>query len=803
MTRKRSYVVLIVAAELLAGLLAVATNVATTQLPAAWQPYLWIAWPLVGVLVLAGLTVGISLYRAEARSVGRAEATSGTKWSPPGAPAEVALFQLPPDISDFTGRQDLVKELRRFLKRQDHQPRTAVPIVVIAGKPGVGKTALAVHVAHGLREHFADAQLYVNLRGAEAERLDSSSVLGELLRALGADTARIPEGLEERSLLYRAWLDGKRALVVLDNAAGEAQVRPLLPSSPSCAVLITSRSRLTGLGARIEQLSALEPNQALELLSKLVGAERLAAESTTAAAIVELCGRLPLAVRIAGAKLAARDHWRLAKLADRLKDERLLLEELQVGDLEVRASLGLSYNDRTAAERRAFRLLGLIKAPDFPAWVVAVLLDEDLIRAEELVERLVEAQLLEVAQQDALGQIRYRFHDLLRLFARECLQNEESATAQEAALGRVVGAYLDLAERADDSLALVGLRNVGNRWSHSWAGTSVRPETVLGEPMRWFVTERISVLALIERAFEAELWEPVWRLAGALFPFLELRADWDDWRRTHDLAVSAARRIGDRDAEATALHNLGRSWAEQSRFDQAMPYFNQSLDIFQVTGNESGQAYALRSIGTVHREQGRWNGNEELSDKAIAYLSQSLEAFRHLHDSLGEAHTLRSIGLAYQYRGDLDQAATYLRHSLDVFQRIGNHFGGAYSWVHLGRIYRQQGRLDEALGCFEQCLPIFREADDRRWEAHALQGIAEVYQDRGQADDAIVYLRQGVEILHEAGDRFWEAKMLIGLGDVLQSIGAKTAARDAWQKALAILRDIASPEVASVEARLS
>ena len=327
---------------------------------------------------------------------------------------------LPPSVADFTGRDAEVAAVLELLGGDDLQGAKAVVISAVAGKPGVGKTTLAVYVAHRLQGEFPDGQLYGNLQGAQGQPLEPGEVLVRFLRALGMDGSSIPDGLEERVERYRMLLAGRRVLVVLDNAAGEAQVRLLLPGSSTCGVVVTSRARLTGLeGARLVDLDTLPPRVAVELLAPVAGPVRVAAEPDAAGAIVGYCGRLPLAIRIAGARLAARPAWTLAWLAERLADERRRLDELTAGDLEVRASIAFSYRALPEQRQRVFRRLGLLEAPDFPAWVAAAVLDLDPARGEELVDGLVDAQLMEVAGEDAAGQLRYRFHDLLRVYARE------------------------------------------------------------------------------------------------------------------------------------------------------------------------------------------------------------------------------------------------------------------------------------------------------------------------------------------------------------------------------------------------
>jgi Helix-turn-helix domain/NB-ARC domain len=366
-----------------------------------------------------------------AEGAGLPPASAGRR--PGGAPC-----QLPADLADFTGRAEQVALVRGLLAAT--APGGTPAVVVVAGTAGVGKTALAVHAAHQLRSWFPDGQLYANLGGAGPRPQDPGEVLSGLLRVLGVDGAAIPAAVGERAALYRARLADRRVLVVLDDAASEAQVRPLLPGTAGCGVLATSRARLVGLeGARRLDLEVLAPGQAVELLGRVAGAARVAAEPEAAAAIVGYGGWLPLAVRIAGAKLAGRRHWPLARLAGLLADERRRLDQLVVGDLEVRASVALSYQALTGDHQRTFRRLGQLAAPDFAAWVAAALLDSTAEQAEELVDGLVQAQLLEVAGRDQTDQVRYRFHELLRLYARERATVEDPPRQRQASPGADTG----------------------------------------------------------------------------------------------------------------------------------------------------------------------------------------------------------------------------------------------------------------------------------------------------------------------------------------------------------------------------
>ncbi len=421
-----------------------------------------------------------------------------------------AIQHLPADIADFTGRREQAELLVRVLTGGDVTSETAMPIAVISGKPGAGKSALALHVAHRVSGKYPDGQLYAALRGAGSRPVLTAETLAGLLRELGVDNSDIPDQTADRARMYRAQLADGRFLVVLDDAADEAQVRDLLPGSPRCAVVVTSRSRLHVLaGAQPVPLDVMPATQARELLEAIVGAERVEAEPDAYTAIAALCGYLPLALRIAGARLRSWPTGNAARFADRLRDERHRLDLLKADDLEVRASFTLSYANTRPEAQRAFRLSALL-SHNFAAWNLAVLLGGNIgtAEAEELLDELADAQLIEADSVDATGVLRYQLHDLLRDFAREMLHQQHSAEERSHALACLADEYA-LAARAATGLLQPGSPICGSE-------PRLISHVVHDDPQNWISAERLTLVALVQQAHAAGLWEAAWRLADSL-----------------------------------------------------------------------------------------------------------------------------------------------------------------------------------------------------------------------------------------------------------------------------------------------
>jgi DNA-binding SARP family transcriptional activator len=573
----------------------------------------------------------------------------------------IAPAQLPADITDFTGRKTQLAMISHLAAATD---RSATVLITIAGQAGIGKTTLAVHAAHRLRAQYPDGQLFVDLRGTQAQPLAATDVLARFLRALGMDRMAIPDDAEERAALYRSRLADRRLLILLDDAACEAQLRPLLPGTPGCAVLVTSRARLSGLGgAQRVDLDVFALDQAIELLARVAGPQRVAAEPVAAREIVRLCGFLPLAIRVAGARLGARPHWPLSRLEADLTDEGTRLNTLRLGDLEVRASLARSYDTLDVMARRAFRLLGLIDAPDFAPWVTAALLDVSQLRAEELMDTLVDQHLLEVAGRNALGRLRYRFHDLLRAYARELAVAQESDAGRLAALERAFGGWLSLAEEAGRSMA-------GSAFAPPLeAGTCWRPDesvvaAVVTEPAGWFTAECAGLAGAIDQAYSVGSDQLGWALGVRLARTFLVHGHYDDWRGVCELMLAGARRAVDAGQGSMALPDAHELRRLQHRLDEALDGFDQTL-----TACGAGRDRAVATLVT-----GRMTGgcDDSRFDETLPRLEHSLTHLRALVDRHTNACAVRRIRTVHRLQRSHEKATHCFQQVLDALDVLSH-----------------------------------------------------------------------------------------------------------------------------------
>ncbi|WP_101790924.1 AfsR/SARP family transcriptional regulator [Nonomuraea indica] len=682
--------------------------------------------------------------------------------SPGPQPGRNIPMLLPATIPDFTGRAGVIDRMTDLTGTGE-----AVPVTVLYGRGGAGKTTVAVHTAHRLAARFPDGQLYAQLQSG-TRRVDPVDVLGRFLRALGVSGSALPEGGEERAEIYRDLLSKRRMLIVLDDAMSEEQIVPLLPGNPGCSVLVTSRRRLTGLpAARRVEVGTLSPRSSLTLLGRILGQERVEAEREAAERLCELCGCLPLALRIVAARLAARPHWSVATMVERLLDESHRLDELNHGDMGLRASISLSYDALSPQARRLFRLLALSEAPSFAAWVGAPLLQADPLRAEDLLEELTEAYLLDIEHTPAPEPVRYRFHDIMRSFALERLLACESADERGAALERLIGALLFLTEEAHrreysgDHLLPAGS---ASRWElpASCAGR------VLGNPLSWYRQERTSILAGVRQAAACGL-EHAWRLALGAVPLFESQAYFSDWRSTHEVALEAACRAGDVRGEAAMRYSLGSLHLVQRESAEAAAQFERAIRLYDHLGDQHGTALVLRYIAYLDRQ----NGDLEL---ALSRWEEALKTFQVVHDRVAEAYVLHNMAQVQLDLGAQDEAYALLRRADRICKETGNRRVGAQVRHRLGALYHLRGRLDQAADTYAGVLQDVRESGDRIGACHALLGLAAVDTARGDLWRARRTLTEAGELAASVGDPSMRSRVALGLAQVEFAEGELQAA---------------------------
>ncbi|MFF7642538.1 BTAD domain-containing putative transcriptional regulator [Streptomyces canus] len=766
--------------------------------------------------------------RTRQRTTDRTAAVGGGPGTPGPRPAP---SHLPPDIADFVGRSEQIDWAVALLGRVDEPGRTAPPIGVVSGRSGTGKTALAVHVGHRTAELFPDGRLFVDLRAADTAPLQPADALARLLRAMGAEPETLPSSVEELTGLYRTYTGHLRILLILDNAAGEAHVRPLLPPGPGSAVLVTSRRRLVALeGAAHLDLTVPGEEEALELLRRVAGADRVRAEPEQTAEIVSLCGRLPLAVRIAGARLAARPHWVPGRLAARLRDERLRLNELRAGDLELRTSLELGYADLDPQEQRALRRLALLDLPDFAAWIAAPLLDIGTEEAEEAVERLVDCHFIDVIGVDGTGRSRYRIHDLAREHARERCLSEESAEERAAAVRRLVECWLGLAEKA-------AARGPGGAARYFPEPAAVRPldpadpraeEDLLTRPAAWFAAEQAGLLAAVEYCADHGMDRAARDLAGALIASsVALYNQFDAWSRSHTAAMAAVRRSGDGEGEAWLLTGLGQLRYEQDEFEESYAYYRDALRLFEAHDDLQGAAQALLGMATARREQACYGEALELLNRALegygrlddrgdlarvlyglGYVhreqgddpaareafAQALELYRAEDDRHGEALVLRALALCHRAEGEYAQAERLLRDVLRIFAGLHDTFGVMYTEQSLAKVELRLGLLDASRERLGRCLELARERQDRFGEALVLRTLGEWRLAAGDAGSARDPLERALSLWEALRLPLWRARTLWNLAEVWEAAGETDAASGARAEAMRFFRESGARE---------
>lgn len=664
-------------------------------------------------------------------------ATSPVTQRPVGVPA-----QLPPDLADFTGRDTETGYLCELFSGRAAPGPGAPVIATISGLGGVGKTALAVHAAHRLAGQFSHGQLFADLRGAGPVPAVAGEVLADFLRALGVPDAAIPAQQDNRAALFRGLTASRRLLIVLDNATSAAQVRPLLPASASCGVIVTGRRRLTDLAGGVAiEADVMPAAEATAFLAALCGHKT----SEQLATLARMCGYLPLALRIAGARLAARPAWTIRDLTARLADGQRLLDELTVGDLAVRAAFDMSYQFLEPAQARAFRLLSIADLDDIPDFAAAALLGCELAEATSLAESLVDLNLLNTTRPG-----RYVYHDLVRIFAREIADKAERPADLDGARRRLLSEYRRLA-------------------SH--------PPT-----QSWLAAECGNIIAQIIQAAgasEADSAECAAILAAAQRQ-LRTCGHLDGWRRASAAVLDGAIRSGDSRGELTAQQNLAQLAILSGDSDDAAKRLSRALALAKDTADRRAEGYVLNRIGLLH-----FVGSDV--NAALESHRASLRIFEKLDDREGICTALVNIGKTLVEDKQAEHALRVLQRSLDLASAIPDRKFVTFSLHHMARAHALLGNHQQAMAIHQDCLQATRESGDREGEGYALAEIGRVWLAAGQPDQALASLRSAVDLFSALGASHPAATFLVDAGRAHGALGNQAAALAAWQEALPLL----------------
>ena len=720
------------------------------------------------------------LPRDTAMASGVPEPTNPDDRTPPDLPGEhpsavAALAQLPSDTRVFTGRENEVAQLTALVRDLTAADDEAVVIVAIDGMAGVGKSALAVRAAHLLADRFPDGQLFLDLHGYSQDLapLDPADALVSLLTSLQVPPGQIPADPDARAAALRARLAGTRTLILLDNAATEAQVRPLIPGNGGCLVLITSRKQFKALDeAHTLALDVLPQPDAIALLQTLVKPERASTQDAAWLQIAELCGCLPLALRIAAALLRHRPAWTLHHLVGKLSATLLEPGSFTDGERDLSAVFNLSYQTLDDAQRVLLRRLGLVPGPDIDAYAVAALLDTDRARAERLLQGLVDHHLLSEPAAD-----RYRMHDLVRAYARAQAIAVDTRTERDQSLGQLLRYYAHTAQSASHVIS----RHPRPQPSGPTPGH--RPN--LRDPKNartWLQTEYPNLDAAFTYAHAHHLDHHTVALSAGLAEVLSVKGPWTRALEVHHTAAEAAGRLAQLDAHAAALLDLGRVLQLTGDFPGSMDALDRALRIDREIGDHSGEANALADLGRVLHLAGDFPG-------AMDALDRALRIDREIGDHSGEANALSALGLVLQVTGDLAGADDAYTQALEIYRETGNRNGEAAALTILGRIRRLTGDLTGAMDALDRALRIDREIGHSRAEANALTDLGRLLQLTGNHTGATSALTKALAVFRETGHRRGEAYTLTCLGSVLQLTGDLAGATSALARALNLFRE--------------
>ncbi len=708
-------------------------------------------------------------------------AAAGRKTAPAAGSVAAATRTLPRDAASFTGRQ---AELNLLLDAAMEGAAVVMPALAasqagavavwtIGGMAGVGKTAFAVHAAHRLAHLFPDGQIYLQLHGhSPGQRpVDPADALASLLLTAGLGAQEIPPGLEARARLWRDHLAGMRLLLLLDDAAGHEQVRPLLPGTPGSLVLITSRRHLTALeDTQAISLDTLLPGEAAELLIRLAGRPGMGPGDASVCEITRLCGYLPLAIGMLARQLYHHPAWTCPRLASDLAKERDRLAFMRLENLSVAAAFDLSYQDLTAGQQRLFRRLGLHPGPEIGVQAAAALDGSDLVTAKRGLEDLYDQHLI-----TEFSQGRYRLHDLIREHARNLADADPPADWQ-AAEGRLLDYYVRgtfatgqyFTRRSPASLPAPAGRPPA--WVPELGGRD--------DALAWMEAERLSLHAVASLSGHAAI-----RVAAAAHGFLRGYGYWDQALALHEIALAAAVELGDKRAEAGALTGIGEIRQLTADYQDAATSLAMALEIYRELGDELGEASARNELGVV---------TFDLNDReaATAGHQEALRLYRLLGNQAGEASALNELGLVLRATGDYEGAASSHRDALRLYRASGSEAGAASALNRLGQVLRGTGDYAGALSCHEQALRLHRELGNKIGEATALFGLGLVQQATADPQVAVASQSLALELSRDLRYPLGQATALTGLGAAQLAGGNPAAAITSYTQALMLHREL-------------
>jgi tetratricopeptide (TPR) repeat protein/transcriptional regulator with XRE-family HTH domain len=726
-----------------------------------------------------------ALFVAAARGRGPAsEVLAAAHDAGPGAAAAAASRTLPRDTASFTGRE---RELARLLEDLTAGAADAqvAGIHAIDGMAGIGKTALAVHAAHRLAPSFPDGQLFLPLHAHTSGQrpVDPADALASLLLTVGLAAAQIPPGLEARAARWRDAVAGQKILLLLDDAAGHEQVRPLLPGTAGSLVLVTSRRRLAALedAAQIS-LDTLSPGEAADLLARLAARPGLGAGDAAVGELSRLCGYLPLAIAMLASQLRNHPVRTGAGLAAELAQARDRLAFMHAENVSVSAAFGLSYADLAAGPRRLFRRLGLVPGPAVDAYAAAALDGTGLPAARRDLDELYDQHLI---AEPAPG--RYQLHDLLREHARALAADDDPEVTSEAT-GRLLDYYLHTALAAGPHFtprATAYRRRPPSRWPGPAPDVSA-----VGPAAAWLEAERANLHAVAEYAAARAFFPHAIALPVALSGFLAARGHWDQSTALHEGALAAARRADDRLGQADAHAGLGFVQREMGDYPAAAASLARAMTIYADLGDRPGRAHALTELGFLDVLTGDYRAAE-------ASYQQALALARGAADRLGEAAALNHLGLVQQLTGDYLAATASQQEALALFRDHGNLHGQAYTLNDLGAVQHETGDHAAAAASQQQALGLFRDLGDRLGRARALNDLGVVQQETGDYAAAAASHQQALALFRDLGNRLGQAEALDRLGELATRTSDAGQAREYHTRALAIARDLsAAPEEA-------